>query len=265
VTQLLVAASPFSPSRYRGTPSNIAFREATSADDLNVVRDVILLRAGPGNLGQRHFYSEQCLRDAVERQIFEAAQCYLNHPTTFEEQTIPERDVNKLAGWFSDVTVRPYRDPDLGVDSVALFANFHPRVGDERVAPIVRTCLEYSKRYPRMAWAGLSIYAKGDSVPVEISGETWNRVDRIEEVESVDIVTRAGAGGTRGRRAGQDRRRGRPRQDRLEGNSGKCWLRGPSPPDSRIPRPPGARRPKAAALNGAPKRRKRQPKPKTDM
>jgi hypothetical protein len=192
---VLLAASPFAPSRYRGIGSNLAFRETKGAGDLSVVHDVVLLRAGPGNLGQRHYYSEKALQDSVAREIFEGAQCYLNHPTTIEEQTIPERSVEKLAGYFSDVTVRPYTDPEFG-KTTALYADFHPRVGDDRVLSIVRTCLEYAKRYPRMAWAGLSIYARGESVPIEIDGEQWNRVDRIDEVDSVDIVTRAGAGGT---------------------------------------------------------------------
>jgi hypothetical protein len=178
------------------TTSNVAFREASIlADDITVVKDVILIRAGHGNLGQRHYYTAEALYDAAQRSIFEACQAYLDHPSTVEEQTRPERSVRDLAGWYSDITCRPYTDPEIG-KTVALFADLHPAVGKEDVVTIVRTCLEYAKRYPRMAWAGLSINAFGDSVPDTIDGEQWNRVDRIEGVDSVDIVTRAGAGGT---------------------------------------------------------------------
>lgn len=178
------------------TASNVAFREASIlADDITVVKDVILIRAGHGNLGQRHYYTAEALQDAAKRQIFEGCQAYLNHPSTIEEQTRPERSVKDLAGWYSDITARSYTDPEVG-KTVALFANFHPAVGKDEVVTLVRTCLEYAKRYPRMAWAGLSINAFGDSTPDTIDGEQWNRVDCIEGVDSVDIVTRAGAGGT---------------------------------------------------------------------
>jgi hypothetical protein len=178
------------------TNSNVAFREATGAgDNLDVVKNVILLRAGPGNLGDRHYYTPAALQDAVARQIFEGAQAYLDHPSMWDETNQPGRSVRQLAGWYSDVTCREYADPVYG-KTVALYADFHPAVGKADVLTIVRTCLEYAKRYPRMAWAGLSINAMGDSMPDTIDGEEWNRVDRIEEVDSVDIVTRAGAGGT---------------------------------------------------------------------
>jgi hypothetical protein len=181
--------------KFGGITSNFAFREASIVGNIDVVKNVVLLRAGPGNLGDRHYYTEAALRDAVARDLFEGTQAYLNHPTTVEEQIQPERSVEKLAGWYSDVTVREYSDPKLG-KTVALYGDFHPRVGDERVISIIRTCVEYAKRYPRMAWAGLSINAMGDSFPDTIDGEQWNRVDRMDAVESVDIVTRAGAGGT---------------------------------------------------------------------
>lgn len=183
------------PDKFGGVTSNYAFRESVVIGNFDAVENVVLLRAGHGNLGQRHWYSAAALQDAVARDIFEAAQAYLDHPSTIEEQTRPERSVRDLAGWYSDVEVRPYTDPEVG-KTVALFGTFHPAVGKDEVVTIVRTCIEYAKRYPRMAWAGLSINAYGDSVPQTIDGEQWNVVDRIEGVDSVDIVTKAGAGGT---------------------------------------------------------------------
>lgn len=104
-------------------------REASILADVSVVKDVVLLRAGPGNLGD-----------------FEGAQAYLSHPSAIEEQTRPERSVKDLAGWYSDVTCREYTDPKLG-KTVALYADFHAAVGKDEVLTILRTCVEYAKRY----------------------------------------------------------------------------------------------------------------------
>jgi hypothetical protein len=169
-----------------------AYREADVSDD--IVRGVLLLRAGPGNLGDRHYYTAECIQTAASSGIFEGAPAYFNHPTSIEEQTRPERDVHQLAGWYSNVVAKECTDPELG-KTVGLFADFHPRVGNDEVISLVRTCVEYAKLYPRKAFAGLSIYASGDGEPDTIDGEQWNRVDRITAVESVDIVTKAGAGG----------------------------------------------------------------------
>lgn len=177
--------------------SQFALREVAFQPDgdRQVVKGVLLLRAGPGNPHDRHWYSEACIHDAATSGIFEGTQCYLNHPSTFEEQTLPERSVKELAGWYSDVRAATYTDPQLG-ETVGLYADFHPAIGRDDVISLVRTCADFASRYPRMAYAGLSINAVGPSVPDMIDGEQWNVVDKIEAVESVDIVTRAGAGGT---------------------------------------------------------------------
>lgn len=177
------------------TRSNIAFAETQTDAGLAVLRGVLLLRAGPGNLADRHWYTKESIEDAARTGVFEGAQSYLDHPSSWEEQVQPGRSVEKLAGYYAEVTSRPFNDPEIG-PTTGLFADFYPEVGKPAVLSILRTCVEYASRYPRMAYAGLSIYASGDSVPDTIDGEEWNRVDRIYEVSSVDIVTRAGAGGT---------------------------------------------------------------------
>lgn len=174
------------------SPSNQSLREAVATD--NVVKDVLLIREGPGNPADGHYYSKECIQTSVESRVFEGAQCYLDHSSVFEERNRPERSVKDLAGWYSDVYAKPYTDPKLG-ECLGLFATFHPAVGKPEVLSIVRTCVEYARQYPRMAYAGLSISAYGDGEPDEIGGKEYLRVDRITAVESVDIVTRAGAGG----------------------------------------------------------------------
>ncbi len=171
-----------------------AYREASQ--DGSVVKNVVLLRAGPGNSADRHYYTEACIKDAAQSGIFEGAQAYLDHPSTIEEQTRPERSVRDLAGWYDHVEARPYTDPEVG-KTVALFADFHPAVGKPDVATLVQTSMEYHKSFPRASFAGLSINARGDGndEQIEFRGQQWQAVNRIAEVDSVDIVTRAGAGG----------------------------------------------------------------------
>ena len=170
----------------------LALRESTSD---GIVPDVLLIRSGPGNLGDRHYYTDACIQRAAFSGVFEGAKCYLDHPTPTDEREQPGRSVRTLGGWYSDVSAKPHIDSELG-ECTGLYANFHPQVGEERVLGLVRTCVEYAERYPAKAYVGLSISALGASQPDDIDGETWNRVDEITKVESVDIVTQAGAGGT---------------------------------------------------------------------
>lgn len=168
------------------------FREAT---DDGSIRGVLLIRSGPGNLADRHFYTAAALTNAVNAKIFEGAVCFIDHPTPDEEEQIPERSVSRMGGWFSDATIAPYKDAVLG-ECTGVYADFHPQDGREDVSSMLRTCAQYARRYPTKAYVGLSISARGDGTTATIDGEEWNRVDLISEVESVDIVTRAGAGGT---------------------------------------------------------------------
>jgi hypothetical protein len=169
-------------------------REVTATDGDDATATVILIRSGHGNLADRHYYTAECLAEAVATGVFESAQCYTDHPTRMEDIQQPERSVKNLAGWFSDCTLIDYADPELGACK-AIEATFHPQIGRGDIIGMLRTCAEYAKRYPHKAYVGLSINAAGDGAPAIIDGEEWNQVDRITEVVSVDLVTRAGAGG----------------------------------------------------------------------
>jgi len=156
------------------------------------IAHVMIIREGPGNLGDRHWYTGACLAGASA--LFEGAHNYKDHPTPDEDAQRPGRSVKDLGGWFSDIEVQPFADPDLGAVS-ALYAVFHPQVGDDLTLNLLRTCAEYSKKYPGESYVGLSINAYGVGAPIDRDGEQWNQVDEITEVVSVDTVTRAGAKG----------------------------------------------------------------------
>jgi|GEM_PF-978199 len=174
--------------------SDVALREAKVAAD-GSISDVLLIRSGPGNLGDRHYYPDGILEQATKAGVFEGARMYLDHPTPTGEKEQPGRSVRDLAGWYSDAKTRSYFDPELGRNTVGVFATFHPNVDDAKVGSLIRTCVEYAKRYPTKAYAGLSIMAFGEGAPGTIDGEEWNIVSVISQIDSVDMVTRAGAGG----------------------------------------------------------------------
>ncbi len=155
---------------------------------------VIIICAGAGNAADKHYYTPECLEDAVERKVFEGKQCYLDHPSKLEDQIIPERMVEKLAGWFSDCEMARTEN-DQGVTVPCIEATFVPEPGNEVVFTKLRAAQQYGKQFNGEPYIGFSINAAGVGAPAEIDGQQYNRVDRITEAVSIDMVTRAGAGG----------------------------------------------------------------------
>jgi hypothetical protein len=184
-------------------PKPVALRESlhftgqlreSSVDLEKGTARVIVLRTGPGNAADKHYYTPECLEDAVERKVFEAAQNYVDHPTELEDKIIPERMVEKLGGWFCDVEMGKCEN-EQGITVPCIEATFVIEPGNELVLNKLRAAQQYAKQFDGKPYLGFSINASGVGAPAEIDGQEFNRVDRITEVISVDLVTRAGAGG----------------------------------------------------------------------
>jgi hypothetical protein len=158
------------------------------------VQPVIVIRSGPGNKADRHWYTAEALAQVVANKLLDGAKCFEDHPTPAEDEAQPERTIRRLAGWFSDAKLIDYNDPERG-RCTAIQANFHPQADNDKIMGILRTCAEYSQMYPDKSYIGFSINAYGDGSSQTIEGEQWNRVDVISGIQSVDIVTAAGAGG----------------------------------------------------------------------
>jgi len=149
--------------------------------------EVVILTEGKGNPRDRHYYSQACINDPVTREAFQGKPCFLNHPSTLDDQIQPERRVQDRAGWFTNVHA----------DGVALKATLTISKTEtgEFLEAFIQDCLDYSLENVGEDYAGLSINANGESSPVDLNGEEWNQVDRITEAESVDAVTKAARGG----------------------------------------------------------------------
>jgi len=174
---------------------DVPIREAGNIADDGTVR-VMAIRAGKGNPTDGNVYTESFIESIVP--LLAGAPSHLDHPTAFDDQNLPERSVTTLAGWFSDPHIGDFTDPEhpeLGTVKGA-FATFHPVVGNEVVLGLLRTCREKNALYPdKEPFISYSINAWGAGAPGEIDGEQYNIVSKCTQLESVDMVTHAGAAG----------------------------------------------------------------------
>jgi len=174
---------------------DVPIREAGNIADDGTVR-VMAIRVGPGNLTDRNWYDANFIESIVP--LLAGVQSYRDHPTAAEEQNIPERSVDRLAGWFSDPYKGGFTDPEHAERGTveAAFAVFNPVVDDERVRNLLLTCREKWLRYPDFEpFVAFSINAYGVGAASEIDGEQYNVVSKCTELLSVDVVTHAGAAG----------------------------------------------------------------------
>lgn len=188
----------------KGTPAN----EAVGFTKFKV----ILIEEGLGNFGSCHFYTREALESGVA--LFEGIKLYADHPDAIEEQVQPERTVEDIAGYYSDLAVE---DGPSGQAQLTAIANVMGSLSKAWVRELMTTAVEYAERYPDKDFVGLSINAGGDAIPTQISdllqqplsqdilpklqealaqGITEvNLVTQFTEAVSCDLVTEAGAKG----------------------------------------------------------------------
>ncbi len=202
-------------ARFRMHPLR-TFREADAVQaetgELPSVFRVRLIREGLGNLGDAAYYPASTLRKFAP--VMEGQPCYANHPSKSEEEERPERDVRDMVGHFRNV------QPVLDGDATELLADFHviPTQSYVWVRELVVEAIKYAEAYPDKDLAALSINAAGTSAEVMIddlinsdevpeSAKEKLRMARdegvvtvrvateLDQANSCDLVTRAGAGG----------------------------------------------------------------------
>lgn len=136
----------------------------------------------PGK-GSAAYYTPEALKQAATDGIFDNAQIYINHATKTEQSARPEGNWHDLAG---GIVGKPYylesHKQGPGLYGKAIFT--------PQYAPEIRA---------KAAISGMSIRANGDAV-MESSGRPQLReglpvLKKFTSAESVDIVTKAGAGG----------------------------------------------------------------------
>jgi hypothetical protein len=165
----------------RGTKQTIDLQESAATLEPIVLREsradyeIKLIAPGPGSSA---FYPAEVLKRDGPKVFKQGTHVYLNHPTAAEEAARPENDVKNLAGVLAtDAAYHESHAKGPGLYArMKVFAD-HGQLVEEK-APHV----------------GMSIRASG----VAESGTKRNGLPVLKELtsaESVDVVTRAGAGG----------------------------------------------------------------------
>lgn len=179
------------PQRLNTLLREAAVRKLSDATDDQPPRyEVTLVREGMGNQQDRRVYTREALQSIVEKGLAEGLQAYANHPTSSEEKDQPERDIRKLVGHYEQARLVE----TAGVATVT--AVFVPITGDgyEWVVSLIESALANSSPKPL---AGISIL--GDGLGDEATftdGMPAVFIREIDSLESADLVTKAGAGGT---------------------------------------------------------------------
>ena len=148
-----------------------ALAEAETSGPLTV--RVKLIRPGAGNKADRHYYPAPMLRRDAAR--FAGAKMY---------ETDHRNEEKSTRTWVS--TIRAVSDFDADGSPVAEVV-----VHDPSFAERLRN-LNAASMLSKME---CSILASGRVKEGDVDGETYRIVERIEDVQSVDWVTKAGAGG----------------------------------------------------------------------
>ncbi|WP_158548179.1 hypothetical protein [Desertihabitans brevis] len=125
--------------------------------------------------GSSGHYPTRTLSEAAKSRVFAAGiPVYLDHPGSTEAMDRPERSVRDMAG-------KLVTDAVMESDGLHAEIEFYPHM-----APVVEA----------MAGdVGLSIRAFAEAEPGEAAGRKGMLITRITEALSVDVVTKAGAGG----------------------------------------------------------------------
>ncbi len=164
-----------------GTDAGLALVESAATTELIVLRearaDYEIKLIAPGK-GSSAFYPAEVLKRDGPNVFKAGTHVYLNHPTAAEESQRPEGDVANLAGVLTSTAVyHEAHDKGPGLyGRMKVFAD-HAQMVEEKAAHV-----------------GMSIRARG----VAEAGKTRDGVPVLKELtgaESVDVVTRAGAGG----------------------------------------------------------------------
>ena len=138
--------------------------------------DVGIIKVGPGNQRDRHYYSREMLeRDGV---VFKGAKMYAT------DHRDDERSVRTEVSMLESIEgVREFADGQYLVGRAVVFnPDFAEDVRNRADAGVLDSL-------------HCSILAQGEAKPGKIGEDEYNIVQRITEAKSVDWVTRAGAGG----------------------------------------------------------------------
>lgn len=215
VAQLRPAAkkeSAISKNVPTNVPKILSLKESNSEPFKNHKFQVVLIKEGLGNFANRFFYTKNALQNAIP--LFEGSQCFADHPSQIEEEVRPERSTRDILGYYENVKYQEDNGQGLLIADLVVADN----ISLDWAMSLLTNSLEYSKKFKEADLVGLSINASGAASPVSIDEFMNNQklsenvlkklmdaktqgiteinvVDELKEAQSVDLVTKAGAGG----------------------------------------------------------------------
>lgn len=159
--------------------------------------EVVIIREGPGNLTDRHWYTREAIMSGVK--VFEGAKCFANHPDAIQQQVQPERNIRDQVGFFHDLRAVE-ANGRMELRGRLAFLESTPLEQSDLVKhtiALVRTAGKHAAKYGESVkpFVGISINADGEDAPAKIGGEDWNAVTMFTEATSADVVTFPAAGG----------------------------------------------------------------------
>lgn len=193
----------------------IKLKESNNSPFKNHTFQAILIEEGMGNFKDCFFYTKQALQGSVSSKLFEGLQCYADHPTEIEEKIQPERSTRDILGYYQNVQ---YQEADDGTGRLVADLCIGSSISLDWAMSLLTNSIDYSTKFKESDLVGLSINASGSANPMGIDdfiqsqplsatilsklneakgmGITdINVVNELTEAQSVDLVTRAGAGG----------------------------------------------------------------------
>lgn len=142
---------------------------------------VCIIKRGLGNSRDRNYYSAEAIIGAA--QLFEGRKAFADHPDRMQEQTLPERSIRDVIGWYDGVKASPNGD--------ALYGTLHVLKSAKWLWDIILDLFDRDK----LDLIGISINAEGETRPAIVSGSNVDYVTRFTKVKSADVVTEPAAGG----------------------------------------------------------------------
>lgn len=174
---------------------------------------VVLIEEGMGNLADRFFYTKDAINSCVT--VFEGKKIFLDHPASNEEQTRPERSVRDIVGHYENCAAETLDGGALACVADLVLVKGAPF---DQARDLMLHSLDYKAKFPDQEFIGLSINAAGDAEEMPIDEflksydvpksalpkiqeaqqmglDTLRKVSVIEDADSCDMVTEAGAKG----------------------------------------------------------------------
>lgn len=151
---------------------------------------VLIIQEGMGNRVDRHYYSGELLEKIAP--MFDGVKAYANHPSKTEETDRPERNINDIVGWYHSPKVITMENGKKAISATLKIID-----GDAYgwAWNLVKEAAAFAKKFKDKDLVGVSINAFGASHQIDGAEGPINMVDDLNEVQSADIVTQAGAGG----------------------------------------------------------------------